>query len=214
MAIEAIQRDRKLSRRKAATIYNVPEATLRHRMNGRVAKQESRHAAHRLTITEEEAVVQYILDLDTRGFAPRHAGVEDMANLLLTRRNGGRVGKHWAEKFIKRQPNLKTRFNRTYDFQRALCEDSELISAWFKLVHNMRAKYGIHDSDFYNFDETGFMMGVICASMVVTHADRRGRSKGVQPGNREWATAIECINGEGWCLPPFLIVQGVYHLAN
>jgi hypothetical protein len=78
----------------------------------------------------------------------------------------------------------------------------------------MRAKYGIHDCDFYNFDETGFMMGVICASMVVTRADRRGRGKAVQPGNREWATAIECINGEGWCLPPFLIVQGAYHLAN
>ncbi|KFZ20689.1 hypothetical protein V502_03065 [Pseudogymnoascus sp. VKM F-4520 (FW-2644)] len=185
MAIEAIQRDQKLSRWKAATIYNVPKATLCHRMNGRVAKQESRHAAYRLTITEEEAVVQYILDLDTQGFAPQHAGVEDMANLLLAQRNSRRVGKHWAEKFIKRQPNLKTRFNCTYDFQRALCEDSELISAWFKLVHNMRAKYSIHDSDFYNFDETGFMMGVICASMVVTHADRRGRSKGVQPGNRE-----------------------------
>ncbi|KFY28890.1 hypothetical protein V491_00248, partial [Pseudogymnoascus sp. VKM F-3775] len=141
-----------------------------------------------VTITEEEAVVQYILDLDTRGFAPRYTGVEDVANLLLARRNGGRVGKHWAEKFIKRQPNLKTRFNRTYDFQRALCEDSELISVWFKLVHNMRAKYGIDNSDFYNFDETGFMMGVICASIVVTHADRHGRSKGVQPGNREWAT--------------------------
>ena len=78
----------------------------------------------------------------------------------------------------------------------------------------MRAKYGIHDCDFYNFDETGFMMGVICAPMVVTRADRLGRGKAVQPGNREWATAIECINGEGWCLPPFLIVQGAYHFAN
>jgi hypothetical protein len=58
-----------------------------------------------------------------------------------------------------------------YDFQRAPCEDLELISTWFKLVHNMRAKYGIYDSDFYNFDETGFMMGVICASMVVIHAN-------------------------------------------
>ena len=93
-------------------------------------------------------------------------------------------------------------------------QNLELIGAWFKLVHNMRAKYGIHDCDLYNFDETGFMMGVICASMVVTRADRRGRAKAVQPGNSEWTTAIECINGEGWCLPPFLIVQGTYHLAN
>ena len=177
LAIEAIRQDKKLSRRKAAAIYNVPEATLRYRMNGRASKLESRPAAHRLTITEEEAVIQYILDLDTRGFAPRHAGVEDMANLLLARRDGGRVGKHWAEKFVKRQPQLKTRFNRAYNFQRALYEDLELIGAWFKLVYNMRAKYGIHDCDFYNFDETGFMMGVICVSMVVTRADRLGRGK-------------------------------------
>ena len=78
----------------------------------------------------------------------------------------------------------------------------------------MRAKYGITDSDFYNFDETGFMMGVICAAMVVTRADRRGRGKAVQPGNREWATAITCINSEGYNVPPFLIVQGKNHLAN
>jgi hypothetical protein len=50
------------------------------------------------------------------------------------------------------------------------------------------------------------MMGVICPTMVVTHADRRGRGKAVQPGNREWATAIACINSEGWSVPPFLVV--------
>lgn len=66
---------------------------------------------------------------------------------------------------------------RIYDFQRALCEDSELISAWFQLVENMRAKYDVQDCDFYNFDETGLMMGIICPAMVVTRADRRGRSK-------------------------------------
>ena len=78
----------------------------------------------------------------------------------------------------------------------------------------MRTKYGILDCDFYNFDETGFIIGVICAGMVVTRADRRGRGKAIQPGNREWATAITCINGEGWSIPPFLVVQGVYHLSN
>ncbi len=58
------------------------------------------------------------------------------------------------------------------------------------------------------------MMGVICAAMVVTRADRRGRGKAIQPGNREWAIAISCINGEGWNIPPFLVVQGAYHLSN
>jgi hypothetical protein len=103
LAVEAIRQDQKLSRRKAAAIYNVPESTLRYRMNGRTPKPESRPAAHRLTITEEETLVQYVLDLDARGFAPHYAGVEDMANLLLAQRDAGRVGKHWAEKFVKRQ---------------------------------------------------------------------------------------------------------------
>ena len=58
------------------------------------------------------------------------------------------------------------------------------------------------------------MMGVICPAMVVTRADRRSRGKAVQPGNWEWATAIICINSEGWSMPPFLVVQGKYHLSN
>ena len=104
--------------------------------------------------------------------------------------------------------------SRVYDFQRALCEDPDQINAWFRLVANMRTKYGIQDCDFYNFDETGFMMGVICGNMVVTRADRRGRGKQLQPGNREWATAIECVSSDGFVLPPFLILQGVNHLAS
>ena len=50
--------------------------------------------------------------------------------------------------------------------------------------------------------------------MVVTGSDQRGRAKSVQPGNRGWSTAICCANGEGWSLPPFLLVQGAYHLAH
>ncbi|KFY28655.1 hypothetical protein V491_00357, partial [Pseudogymnoascus sp. VKM F-3775] len=214
LAIEAIQSSKKITLRTAAKLYNVPRSTLSDRMNGHSTIHERRPANHNLTKTEEEVIVRYILDLDTRGFAPRIAGVEDMANLILISRGGRRVGQLWAHRFVKRQPELKTRFNRVYDFQRALCEDPKLIGAWFQLVENMKAKYGVQDCDFYNFDETGFMMGIICPAMIVTRADRRGRGKAVQPGNREWATAIACINSEGWNLPPFLVVQGKCHLAS
>jgi len=66
-----------------------------------------------------------------------------MANLLLATRSTRRVRKQWAYRFVSRQPELKTRFTRVYDFQRALCEDTELIHTWFRLVSNMRMKYGI-----------------------------------------------------------------------
>jgi hypothetical protein len=214
LAIQAIKQDRKLRVTRAARIYNVPESTLRDRMNGRRSRRDILPNSRKFTELEEKALLEHILDLDSRGLSPRLADVEDVANLLLAERAGGKVGKLWARNFVKRQPELKMHFNRAYDYQRALCEDPEKIRAWFDLVRNMRAKYGIDDADLYNFDETGFMMGVITPSMVVTRAERSGRPKTIQPGNREWATVIQGINAEGWCIPPFIVVKGAYHLSN
>jgi hypothetical protein len=71
----------------------------------------------------------------------------------------------------------------------------------------MRAKYGILDCDFYNFDETGFMMGMIRPGMVVTRSDRVGKPKAIQPGNREWATAICSIAGDGYVVRGTLVCR-------
>jgi len=116
--------------------------------------------------------------------------------------------------FVRRQLKLKTRFQRRYNYQRAKCENPAEIRKWFALVQNTIAKYGIEVADIYNFDETGFMMGMIASGMVVTGAERRGRPKSVQPGNREWGTVIQAINAEGWAIQPFIVVAGQYHLEN
>jgi hypothetical protein len=108
-----------------------------------------------------------------------------MANSLRAERKMGQVGVNWPSTFVKRRPELTIKFNRKYDYQRALCEDPEGIRAWFCLVSNMKAKYGILDKDTYNFNETGFMMGQISIRAVVTASERRGRPKTVQQGNRE-----------------------------
>ncbi|KAJ8058530.1 hypothetical protein OCU04_012712 [Sclerotinia nivalis] len=214
LAIEDIQKDKKISIRKVAKMYNISNTTLQRRINGFTPRSEYRPKSYNLSELEENIISEYILDMDMRGFPPKLRNVEDMANHILESRGAKCVGKLWAHRFVKRRIELKMRFNRVYDFQRALCEDPKLIEEWFRLVSNMRAKYGILDSDFYNFDETGFMMEIICAAMVVTSAERCGRSKSVQPGNREWATAIICGNGEGETIPPFLVVQGQVHLSN
>jgi hypothetical protein len=81
-------------------------------------------------------------------------------------------------------------FNRAKDRQRILQEDPEIISAWFKLVEDTKAKYGVCDDDVHNFDKTGFQMGVIGSMKVVTGAERRARLELVQLGDREWVTVI------------------------
>ncbi|EGU71712.1 hypothetical protein FOXB_17779 [Fusarium oxysporum f. sp. conglutinans Fo5176] len=196
LALQALRNDPKLSIRGAALIYQVCHQKLGRRQR------------------EEQIIVQFILDLDSRGFPPRLRGVEEMANRLLADRDAPAVGKRWASNFIKRHKELKTRFFRRYDYQRAKCEDPTEIRKWFKLVENIIAKYGIHLADIYNFDEVGFLMGMIASGMVVTGSERRARPKSVQPGNREWITVIQAINAEGWAIAPFIIGAGQYHLAN
>jgi hypothetical protein len=79
-----------------------------------------------------------------------------MADLLLAERNASPIGKNWATNFINRRPEIQSKFNRKYDYKRAQCEDPIIIGDWFRLVHNVKAKYGILDDDVYNFDEAGF----------------------------------------------------------
>jgi hypothetical protein len=86
------------------------------------------------------------------------------------------------------------KFNRKYDYKRALYKDPDDIQAWFELVGNTKAKHSIQNNDMWNFNEIGFMIGQICPGIVVTASERRSRPKAIQPGNREWATVIIGIN--------------------
>ena len=170
------------------------ERTIRRRRAGIPARRDCQPNSKKLTKLEEEVIVDHILDLDLRGFPPTYAAVRDMADKLLAARGAGQVGQKWPANFVKRTDSLTTRFNRTYDRQRALCKDTVLIKSWFELIEQTKAKYGICDEDVYNFDEAGFLMGKITTQLVVTASERRGRPKAVQPGNREWVTFIAAIN--------------------
>jgi hypothetical protein len=213
LAILGLQQNQFQSEAVAARTFNISRDTLHRRRAGKPARRDCQPNSKKLTQLEEEVVVRHILNLDQRGFAPTYAAVRDMADKLLAARGAGQVGVHWPRNFVKRTDSLTTRFNRAYDRKRALCEDPVLISRWFELVEQTKAKYGICDEDVYNFDEAGFTMGKITTQLVVTASERRGRPKAIQPGNREWVTLIAAINAAGWSVPPFLIFAGQYHLS-
>ena len=93
IAIEAFKRDPKLNIHKAATLYGVPEATLRHRLKGRTSKAETRPKVQLLSKLEEQVLIQHIIDLDDRGFSSRLKDIEDMANTILASCHGPPIGK-------------------------------------------------------------------------------------------------------------------------
>jgi len=201
------------SLRRAANAFSVPSSTLTDRYNGIAYLPDRRNGRYKLTSTEEQTIVRYILDLDSRGFSPRLCEVADMADKLLTARGAEPVGKHWAERFVTRSGELKMAFTRAKDRQRIQQEDPEVIGAWFQLITDTKSKYGVHDDDIHNFDETGFQMGVIGSMKVVTGSERRRRPDLIQPGDREWVTVIQSICAAGYAIPPFIIYKGRVHIS-
>ena len=90
--------------RQAARVYAVPESTLRDRLHSSFCA-EKRANNHKLTRNEKESLVRWIFSMDRYGAAPRPAHIEEMANILLSKRGSANiqtVGVNWVYNFIRR----------------------------------------------------------------------------------------------------------------
>ena len=153
--------------------------------------------------------------MDKRGLPLQLSTVRHLAQLLLSARLPSQpviIGECWVNHFIKRHPELKSKYTRKYDYQRAKCESPGLIQGWFERVNETIQKYRILDEDIYNMDETGFRMGVTSTAKAVCGIEtKESHARALQPGNREWVTAIICINAIGWTLPSQIIFAAANH---
>jgi helix-turn-helix, Psq domain len=86
LAMQAIRLGQIKCMRVAAKTFEVPYITLRRRMKGISSRSDSTPNSRKLSSLEESALIQYILELDLRGFSPRPSEIGDMANLLLAKR--------------------------------------------------------------------------------------------------------------------------------
>jgi hypothetical protein len=105
LAIQALKNREVTTIRRAAVVFSVPLSTLHNRMKGAQYKAEQRNHTFRLSETQEEALVEWILSRDRRGVAPRVAHVGQMALLILQAESPTPpkpLGKNWITTFIKR----------------------------------------------------------------------------------------------------------------
>jgi hypothetical protein len=210
MAIIAYKTKKFRSVSRAAAVFAVPKSTLVDRLKGINARSQTRANSHRLTALEEEVLTKQLLDADKRGFSIRPEFLRGMAQILLRERTGDStttIGINWAYNFVKRRPTLRTRYNRRISYQRAKQEDPKVIKPWFETVREAILEHGIHEDDIWNFDETGFAMGLCSTSKVITAVDRSERPRKVIQGNREWVTIIECVSSKGISIPPWIILK-------
>ena len=165
---------------------------------------------------KKKALSKHLLDADKRGFSIRPEFLRGIAQVLLhecTQDPTTTIGVNWASTFIKRHPALRTQYNWRITYQRAKQEDPKVIKPWFMTVHKAIQEHGIHEDDIWNFDETGFAMGLCSTSKVITAVERSERPQRVIQGNREWVTIIECVSSKGIAIPPVIILKGKEHQA-
>jgi membrane-bound lytic murein transglycosylase B len=70
LAIASYRNNLKQSLRTLARTYDVPKSTLHTRLHGTQPQLETVSVRRKLSPSEEQSLVQWILDLDRRGFPP------------------------------------------------------------------------------------------------------------------------------------------------
>jgi hypothetical protein len=110
LALQAMQNDPKLNTRAAGKIYTCNHQKLGRCRRGMRPRRNIPANSRKLTDLEESVLVQYILDLATKGFPPWMSVVEDIANRFLAIYNILYIGTRWASNFVKYCPELQTCF--------------------------------------------------------------------------------------------------------
>ena len=92
--------------------------------------------------------------MDRRGLPLQLSTVHHLAQLLLSAHSQQpsliTIGGHWVNHYIQRHPELKPKYTRKYDYQRAKCENPKPIQDWFAFVKETIQRYGIIEKDIYN----------------------------------------------------------------
>jgi hypothetical protein len=76
---------------------------------------------------------------------------------------------------MKRRPLLSSRFSKRYNYERAKYKDPKIIGEWFNLIKETILQFRIDLDDVYNFDKTGFAIGLITTIRVISRNEYYGR---------------------------------------
>ena len=191
-----------------AHTFDVPRSTLGHRLKGRRDVKTYHQSCQRLTVLEEASLVKWMTQLMNWGWPPTISQLERMATHLLTCKGDCEpLGKNWYEAFLARHPDYRVKYSKALDQARKDTSTPESYRKWFDLYTSTIKEYGILPGDQYNMDEKGIAMGLIDSGKVIVSKKEMSRYM-AQPGNREWASLIECVSDDGFVVPTYIMFAG------
>jgi transposase-like protein len=216
-AIQAYHRKKRTSITAVAREFDVPRRTLSYRLHGRKSRFQPRPSQTRLSEAEDLALSIYCQNLEETGvFVRRRHLIAIAESLLLDRAEyqssdlpPPKLGRTWPYRWCKRHPELGIDTLQSLEVSRKMAHDPVVISRWFSQYQTLYTELGLYKEDIWNFDETGFRIGVGRAQKVVRSKKFKAqRTFLASTTSRDYVTCIEAISAAGATIPSFIIFKG------
>ncbi|RKK65530.1 hypothetical protein BFJ69_g16201 [Fusarium oxysporum] len=176
-----------LSQHQASHKYGVPQPVLSKRLSGQKSRKESIHPHQRVSTSQEDRLVRWLLRQESLGYALTHSQPRSCVEALLRQQGDNKpLGKHWTTRFDGFTPKT--------------------VNWYFDIREN---EYGwIKPENAVNVDEGGIMAGFGLDNFIIGSPDPKKKAllKGVQ--SRTWTSFIEAITATGRALKPGIIFNG------
>ena len=173
-ALVAISREETPNISRFAREFHVPYRRLLYRFQGRNSRMTRSPAGQILSNIQESALCHYIDILDQLDIHARPSMVRNAANSILKEGYGTQdlpsstISEKWLKRFFQRHPEYRIRKRRAIDLDRKKAHEPATIRDWFERLRAEIQKHGIVEDDIYNFDETGFNIGIGRDQWIVT----------------------------------------------
>jgi hypothetical protein len=178
-----------------------------------------------MTELQENAMNPYVADIERMGGSVSLFKMKEAANAI--HQNGKlkvspqgheqpvkKLGKHWAERFVKRTGALDVVIQKPLEVKRQKAHNPNKVRDYFDVLH--RAIKDVHPKDIWNMDEIGFQIGMGGKRKIVTTDTSKIKSHYIASySDRESLTIVEAVNAAGDVIPPMILFSGtIIHAQN
>jgi len=212
LAIEAIDKSpllpnghRQLSQVQASKDFLVKRGTLRARYNGIRPRNEAHEHQQNLTHAEEKILVEWLKVQGRRGVPVGPSTLGDHAAAIAGPNKD--IGQSWPHRFMKRHPDLKTKWTQSLEKCRANNVNYATIMNFRDIFEEVVAFFNIPPENMYNMDEKGLQLGVGKRIAAIIDRDQK-QVYSLEDGDRELVTVVETVCADGTALNPSFIFKG------
>ena len=200
----------------AARAFGVNPKTVQQRLRGGASKSSRLPVNKALNFEQEQAIRDYIEQLDEQNVSAKVSMVCAVANYILAKSHSDplttppQISKKWTKRFLDCNPQFYKKKQKPLAVECKNAHNEDDFQEYFEKYKDIRIDKRIADEDVWNINETGFRAGYGRAHWVIT----LDSDKPLLLTDREYITSVESITVGGKTTPPMLILCGVLILEK